>query len=175
VKGLCGRFVKAPVLFFLVFMVFSLSLTRLPFYVSASDEASSAIGEADNALRMAFEAVLEAERAGVNVSDLIVKLDEAGGLLAEAENAYRIGNFSEAVSKAEQCSVLADGVRDEAITLKGEASAGAQIAFWQDLTFAVMGSAVFLIVLFFVWDRFKRAYANKLLRMKPEVASDVED
>ena len=173
-KGLRGRFVKAPVLFFLVFMVFSLSLTRLPFYVSASDEASSAIGEADSALRLAFEAVLEAEKAGANVSDLIVKLGEAGRLLAEAENAYRIGNFSEAVSKAEQCSVLADDVREEAITLKGEVLAGAQIAFWQDLTVTAMSSAVFLIVLFFVWGWFKRAYAKKLLRMKPEVASDVE-
>jgi hypothetical protein len=156
-------------------MVFSLSLTRLPFCVSAGDEASSAIGGADNALRRAFEAVLEAERAGANVSDLIVNLDEAGGLLAEAENAYRIGNFSEAISKAEQCSVLADGVMDEAISLKGEVLAGAQIAFWQDLTVTVMGSAVFLVAMFFVWGWFKRAYAEKLLRMKLEVASNVED
>jgi hypothetical protein len=155
-------------------MVFSLSLTLLPFHVSASDEASSAIGDADNALRRAFEAVLDAERAGANLSDLIVKLDEAGRLLAEAENAYRIGNFSEAVSKAEQCSVLADGVREEAITLKGEALAGAQIAFWQDLTVTAMGSAVFLVAMFFVWGWFKRAYVKKLLRMKLEVASDVE-
>jgi len=172
VKGLRGRFVKAPLLFSLVFMAFSLSLTHLPFHVSASDEASSAIGEADNALRQAFEAVLDAERAGVNVSDLIVKLDGAGGLLAEAENAYRIGNFSEAVSKAEQCSLVADGVREEAITLKGEALADAQTAFWQNLTFSCFGGAAFLVVLFFVWGWFKRAYARKLLQMKPEVASD---
>jgi len=174
VKGLFGRFVKAPVLFLLIIMVFSLSLTRLPFHVSANDEASSAIGYADNALSRAFEAVLEAERAGANVSGLIARLNEAGELLAEAEIARKIGSISEAVSEAEQCSVLADGVRDEAITLKGEALAGAQIAFWQDLTVTAMGSAVFLIVLFFVWGWFKRAYAKKLLRMKLEVAFDAE-
>jgi len=174
VKGLCGRFVKAPVLFLLIIMVFSLSLTRLPFYVSANDEASSAIGDADNALRRAFEAVLEAESAGANVSGLIARLNEAGELLAEAEIARKIGSVSEAASEAEQCSVLADGVMDEAITLKGEVLAGAQIAFWQDLTVTVMGSAVFLVAMFFVWGWFKRAYAEKLLRMKPEVASDVE-
>jgi hypothetical protein len=175
VKGLRGRFVKAPVLFLLVFMVFSLSLTCLPFYVSATDEASLAIGEADNALRMAFEAVLDAERAGANVSDLIVKLDEAGGLLAEAENAYRVGNFSEAVSRAEGCSVLADGVVGEALSLKSSALADAQTAFWQNLTFSCFGGATFLVVLFFVWGWSKRVYAEKLLRMKPEVASDAED
>jgi len=175
VKGLCGRFVKAPVLFLLIIMVFSLSLTRLPFYVSAGDEASSAIGEADNALRRAFEGVLEAERAGVNVSDLIVKLDEAGGLLAEAENAYRVGNFSEAVSKADRCSMLAHGVVDEALGLKSSALADAQKAVLQTLTFSWVGGVAFLTVLFFVWGWFKRAYVKRMLRMKPEVASNAED
>jgi hypothetical protein len=156
-------------------MVFSLCLTLLPFYVSASDEASSAIGEADNALRQAFEAVLEAERAGVNVSDLLVKLDEAGGLLAEAENAYRVGNFSEAISKAERCSLVADGVIGEALSLKSSALADAQKAVLQTLTFSWVGGVAFLAVLFFVWSWFKRAYAEKLMRMKPEVASDAED
>jgi len=174
VKGLCGRFVKAPLLFLLVFMVFSLSLTRLPFYVSANDEASLAIGEADNALRRAFEAVLEAERAGANVSDLIVKLDEAGGLLAEAENAYRIGNFSEAVSRAEGCSVLANGVVGEALSLQNMALADAQTAFWQNLTFSCFGGAAVLVVLFLVWGWFKRVDVERMLKMKPEVASDVE-
>jgi len=175
VKGLCGRFVKAPLLFLLIIMVFSLSLTRLPFCVSAGDEASSAIGEADDALRRAFEAVLEAERAGANVSDLIVKLDEAGGLLAEAENAYRVGNFSEAVSRAEGCSILANGVVGEALSLQNMALADAQTAFWQNLTFSCFGGAAFLVVLFFVWGWFKRVYAQRMLSMKPEVASDVED
>jgi len=155
-------------------MVFSLSLTCLPFHVSAADEASSAIGEADNALRMAFEAVLEAERAGANVSDLIVKLDEAGRLLAEAENAYRVGNFNEAVSKAEECSMLADGVAVEASSLKSLALANAQTALWQNLTFSCFGGLAFLVALFFVWGWFKRVYAKKLMRMKPEVAVDTE-
>lgn len=174
-KGLRGRLVKAPLLFLLIIMVFPLSLTLLPSTVSAGDEASSAIGEADNALRMAFEAVLEAERAGANVSDLIVKLDEAGGLLAEAENAYRVGNFSEAVSRAEECSVLADGVVGEALSLKSSALADAQKAVLQTLTFSWVGGVAFLAVLFFVWGWFKRVYAKKLLKMKPEVAVDAED
>jgi hypothetical protein len=175
VKGLYGRFLKALVLFLLMIMVLSLSLTRLPFYVSASDEASLAIGEADNALRQAFEAVLNAEKAGVNVSDLIVKLDEAGGLLAEAENAYKVGNFSEAVSKAEGCSALADDVVGEALSLKSSALADAPKTVLKTLTFSCLGGVAFLTVLFFVWGWFKRAYSNKLLKMKPEVASDAED
>jgi hypothetical protein len=142
--------------------------------VSADDGASSAISEANDALRRAFEAVLEAERVGANVSGLIVKLNEVGGLLAEAENAYGNGNFTEAASKAEKCSGLADSVRDEALTLKGEALAVGQKIFWQNLSITLVGSAVFLIFLFFVWDWFKRFYSKKLMKMKPEVAVDAE-
>jgi len=173
VKSLYRHFVKAATLFLLVLMAFSLSLPSRLFFVKGSNEASL-IEEAESKLHVAFEAVLEAESVGANVSGLIARLNEAGELLAEAEIADKIGSFSEAVSKAEQCSVLADGVMDEAITLKGEVLAGAQIAFWQDLTVTAMGSAVFLVAMFFVWGWFKRAYAKKLLRMKLEVASDVE-
>jgi len=143
--------------------------------VSADDGASSAISEANDALRRAFEAVLEAERVGANVSGLIVKLNEVGGLLAEAEIAYKNGNFSEAVSKAKECSGLADGVMDEALTLKGKALAMGQNIFWQNLSITLVESAVFLIFLFFVWDWFKRFYSKKLMKMKPEVAVDAED
>jgi len=147
----------------------------LPLFVSADDGASSAISEANDALRRAFEAVLEAERVGANVSGLIVKLNEVGGLLAEAEIAYKNGNFSEAVSKAKECSGLADGVMDEALTLKGKALAMGQNIFWQNLSITLVESAVFLIFLFFVWDWFKRFYSKKLMKMKPEVAVDAED
>jgi hypothetical protein len=167
------RVLRASVSFLLVLVLAGL-FSHGVFVVRGVDGASSSVGEADVAVRRAFNATLDAERAGANVSGLILRLNEAGELLAEAEIADKIGRFSEAVSKAEQCSVLADGVMDEAITLKGEVLAGAQISFWQDLTVTIMGSAVFLVAMFFVWGWFKRAYAEKLLRMKPEVASDVE-
>jgi len=174
VKRLFRRFVKAPLLFLLLFTAFSLSLTRLPFYVSAGEETSSAIGEADNALRRAFEAVLEAERAGVNISDLIVKLDEAGGLLAEAEIELRGGNSSGAVSKVHTCFVMTESIIEEASSIKASALAERQEALWQTMLFSLTGSASFIVLLLIVWIRLKLRYFEKLSKMKPEVASDVE-
>ena len=167
------RVLRVSVSFLLVIALVGL-FSHGVFVVRGADEASSSVGEADVAVRQAFDATLDAERAGANVSGLIVRLDEAGGLLAEAENAYRVGNFSEAVSKAEECSMLADGVIGEALSLQNMALADAQTAFWQNLTFSCVGGAAFLVVLFLVWGWFKRVYAEKLLKMKPEVASDVE-
>ncbi|MEM3640423.1 MAG: hypothetical protein QXH37_00640 [Candidatus Bathyarchaeia archaeon] len=165
---------KAPLLFTLVVVIFSSSLTFLQSTANASDEVFSALGDADNALKRAFEAVLEAERAGADVSDLRVRLNDAGELLAKAENAYRTGNFSEAVSRAVECSILVDGVIDEALNLKSLALTNAWKTFQQTLMFSCVGSAAFLATLFFVWLWFKRTYAEKLMRMKPEVALDVE-
>jgi len=146
----------------------------MPFNVVASDEASLVISEANNKLKMAFEAVLEAEKAGANVSDLIIQLNSAGALLAEAENAYRVGVFSEAVSKAEECSMLADGVMGEASQLRESAIVNAQTAFWHNLIFSIFGGAAFLFVIFFVWDWFRRVYMKRIVNMKPEVVSDDE-
>jgi hypothetical protein len=70
--------------------------------------------------------------------------------------------------------MLADGVIGEALSLKSSALADAQKAVLQTLTFSCVGSVAFLAVLFFVWGWLKRVYAKRMLRMKPEVASDAE-
>jgi len=165
---------KASALFLLVLVAFSLGLSHRSVCVGWSDEASSAIEGAENVLRQAFEAVLEAERAGANISSLMTTLNEAGRLLAEAEIAYGIGNSGEAVSEADQCYVLVNGVIGEALSLKSSVLADAQRISMQTLTLSLMGSVAFLIVLFFAWGLFKRVYAKRLLKMKPEVACDVE-
>jgi len=146
----------------------------MPFNAVASDEASLVISEANNKLKMAFEAVLDAEKAGANVSDLIIQLNSAGVLLAEAENAYRVGVFSEAVSKAEECSMLADGVMGEALQLRDSAIVNAQTVFWHNLMFSIFEGAAFLFVIFFVWGWFRRVYVKRIVNMKPEVVSDDE-
>lgn len=168
------RVLRVSVSFLLVLVLAGL-LSRYVFVVRGADEASSSVGEADVAVRQAFNATLDAERAGANVSGLMAKLNEAGELLAEAEMAYRVGNFSEAASKADQCHMLADGVIGEASSLKSFALADAQTRFSSTLMFSIAGAVVFVAVLILIWFLFKPFYAKKLLRMKPEVASNVED
>jgi hypothetical protein len=142
------------------------------FIVRGSDGASSSVGEADVAVRRAFNATLEAERAGANVSGLILRLNEAGGLLGEAEIALGNGNSSEAASEASQCVGIAESVRSDADALKASALNEAQTVFWTYLAFSVVGIAVFVVVLALVWRRFKCGYVEKTLDMKPEVAHD---
>jgi len=160
---------------FLLFLALAGLFSHGAFVVRGADEASSTVGEADVAVRQAFNATLDAERAGANVSGLILRLNEAGDALREAENALRDGNSSEAAGKASQCIGIAESVKGDADVLKASALDGARTVFWASLTFSVVGLAVFVVVLVLVWRRFKRGYNRKVLGMKLEVVSDAED
>jgi hypothetical protein len=165
------RVLRVSVSFLLVLVLAGL-FSHGVFVVRGVDEASSSVGEADVAVRRAFNAILDAERAGANVSGLIVRLNEAGSVLAEAEIALGNGNSSEATSKAGQCTGIAESVKSDADFLKASALDEAQTVFWASLTFSVVGIPVFVAVLEFVWRRFKRGHVEKMLGMKPEVAAD---
>jgi hypothetical protein len=143
-------------------------------HVSATDEASLRIEEADNAVRHAFAAVLEAERTGANVSCLIEKLGEAGTYLGKAETAYVNGNVSEAAAAANGSLLIAENVTSEALDLKSSALNGSSNTLWLDAAFSLSGASTLVIVLSFVWRRFKRVRVRKLLEIKPEVESDVK-
>jgi hypothetical protein len=143
-----------------------------PLCVRGTGDASASVGEADVAVRQAFNATLDAERAGANVSGLILRLNEAGTILGQAEIALSNGNSSEAASKAGQCVTIADGVKSDAVALKASALDGAQTTFWRYLAFSVVGVAVFVVVLAVVWRRFRRGYVGKVLGARPRVVSN---
>jgi len=164
------RVLKVSVSFLLVLVLVGL-FSHGVFVVRGADEASSSVGEADVAVRRAFNATLEAERAGANVSGLIVRLNEAGGILVEAEMALGNGNSSEAAGKAVQCIGIAQSVKSDADVLKASALDGARTVFWASLAFSVVGIVAFVVVLVLVWRWFKRGYVRRMLGMKPEVAT----
>ena len=145
-----------------------------PLHASTGEEAFSRITSADDALKLAFKRVLDAEEAGANVSSLMSDLDEAGEFLAEAEVAYRNGNLTGAAGLADSCSALAGTVSVEALALKDSALTDSQQAFESTFIFSTGGAAVFVEALILSWFLFKRARARKLLGMKSEVASNAE-
>jgi len=155
---------------FLLFFTVSVLVCR----VSASDEAlaASAISQSEEVVASAYEAVLEAEQVGANVSGLLARLDDAGELLAEAKVALGLGEFDYVVFLAEYCSEIGGDVRDEADELRVEAY-GSRI---QSSRLTMVGSTVGVVCVvvgsFWGWRVFKRRYFRRVLGMKPEVATD---
>jgi len=155
-----------------VFAVCLLSVCVLCFvrgaFAVTFQEASDQVAAADQALRVAFNSVLDAEQSGANVSVLLPRLNEAGVALSGAEMALKAGNYSDAVSGALACKSLASGVSDDAVVLKNGAVA-AWGYWWVTVLLSVAASVVFAGAVFLVWRWFRRGYVKKMLGSRPEV------
>lgn len=74
-----------------------------------------------DSLNLAFEKVLEAERAGANVTALVARLNEAASLLLEANLLESNGKHNEAMEAADAAAKISEEVRDQASRLKASA------------------------------------------------------
>ncbi len=142
------------------------------FVFAQIDQKSASLQAAESALEQAFNAVLDAEKAGGNVSQFLVKLNTAGVLLAEAQNAYNNGNTANVTFITENVVQIANQVNNDAISLRNDSLVESQNSFWLTYTFSVVGAALFGISMLFVWRRFKRSFIKKLLGSKPEVVDN---
>jgi hypothetical protein len=141
-------------------------------YVFAqTDQTSSNLQAANTAIDGAFNAVLDAEKAGANVTGLLAQLNVAEGDLAQAENSYRTGDSSTAAAQAASVLPIAQEVTTAAQDAKQTALVSGPNTFWLPIAFTEIGAIVFVLALFLVWRRFKRIYISKLHEAKPEVNS----
>ena len=118
---------------------------------SDQEAASSVLSAAEDAILGAYDAFTEAEQAGANVSGLLVRLNEAAGLLAEARMAFEDGNFDEATNFARLSSEFTREAASEADRLEVEAimpvSIGLGWLVWvQFWVFYLFLSSVFSVI-----------------------------
>jgi hypothetical protein len=141
-------------------------------FAVSSDEAQAAISRAESRMSLVYRSVLEAEKAGANVSSLLVKLNNGSALLSKAQMQYRIGNFSEAVSFADQCYDSLNGIETEADGLRDNAIMDRK----QRMLISAVGSTLAISAVIFVsvfgWRFFKDKFHKRILEMKPEVQAN---
>ena len=118
-----------------------------------------------------YQAVLEAEGAGANVSGLLARLNEAGELLALARVSYRVGDFDGAVRFAELCGEIGEGVRVDALEVRDWAVEEAGHRFWLTIIGSIAGVAIVGFLSFLGWFIFKERYYRRVFGMRPEVVS----
>jgi uncharacterized membrane protein len=141
------------------------------FTFAQSDTVSSKIQNASNALDQAFSAVLDAEKAGANVTDLLTQLNVAANSLAQAENSYRTGDLASAIYHADNVLPVTSYILEAAQTAEQNALTSGQASIWATIAFTVMCASVFLLILFLVWSVFNRRYIANLSHAKPEVTT----
>ena len=160
-------------------VVFSVIFVFLfPFFVfeglasSSEDVASLAINQAEDVVTSAYRAVLDAEQARANVSSLLAQLNDAGEFLANAQIAFRLEDFDEAVRLADLGCDIGESVKNEASELRVDAYGSRVMDSWLTVTGSLVGVVVVVLGSFWGWRVFKRRYYQRVLRMKPEVAKD---
>jgi len=141
--------------------------------VAAADNqeiAVSIISEAEQSIVQTYEAVLDAEKAGANVSDLLVRLNDAAGLLSEAHIAFEADNFEDATRFADSASEVAWNVGSEAEKLEDEANnANANRLRWFTVG-SILGVSIVISASLLGYRYFKRRYYRRLLKMRPKGA-----
>ena len=155
-----------------VFLAFGSCIYSEHYVFAQTDQAWSKLQAANNAVGQAFNAVLDAEKAGANVTDLLAQINTAEGILAQAENSYRTGNTNTAANQADSVLPIAQQVTFDAQNAKQTAIVSSQNAFWSTIALTVIGVFVFVLVLFLVWRLFKRRYIKNLSEAKPELVSN---
>ena len=141
-------------------------------YVFAqTNQTASKLQAANNAVNRAFNTVLDAEEAGANVTELLVRLNYAENILAQAENSNRTGDFNATVARADSVLPIAQQVTTEALNAKQTSTVSGRNAFMFTIAFNVLGSIIFVLALFLIWSLVKRHYIKNLSHSKPEMSS----
>jgi DNA-binding transcriptional regulator of glucitol operon len=154
--------------------VFSSCLNSNHFALGLTDQDNSTtlkLQEAKNAVEQAFNAVLDAEKAGANVADQLTMLNDAVDLLAQADNSYRTGDNATTIEKANAVFPIAEQVTTDAQNLQEAFLASTQTNFWSTIIYSVIVAIAFVLTLFLVWRHLKRSYFKNLPEVKPEVNS----
>jgi hypothetical protein len=150
-------------------LAFGSCLNRECYIFAQTDQAEMKLQAASVAIEQAFNAVLDAENVGANVTILYVQLNNATWVLAQAQNSYRTGNSSTAIIQADSVLPIALKVINTAQEVKTNTLVSVQNTFWFTFTLTVIGAILFVLVLFLLWRWFKRIYINRLTEAKPKV------
>ena len=111
--------------------------------IAQTDQTASKLQAANTAVNQAFNAVLDAEKAGANVTDLLAQINTAEGILAQAENSYRTGDSNTAATQADSVLPIAQQVTIDAQNAKQNAIVSSQNTFWSTIALTVIGIVIF--------------------------------
>jgi hypothetical protein len=151
-----------PLLAFVVLLLTVFGGYAKSYALGASEsDAALAIAAAEEKIVVCYNAAVEADGAGANVTALLVSLNEAGKLLSRAKLSFEQGDFDSAIS-------LADEVQSNLIDFAAEAEALTETAIWENfwsLFVTVAGSVVGIVVVvlssFVAWLLIKRRFGRR--------------
>jgi len=143
-----------------VLLIFFQLTSSFQVFASSESDARSAIVAADGKIIDSYYAVLDAEKAGANITVLLSSLTKAGDLLSRATLTFAAGNFDSAYTLASQSQEELNGLVADANFLRESA---VQIHYW-DFVVNVVESIIATVLVFsssaIIWLLLKRRYGK---------------
>lgn len=154
------------------FLILTAFLSVVNIVKADTAQTTSQLTEAESMVKKAFSAVLKAEDAGANVTDLLSRLSDGMNFLAQAEMDYKTGDVNGATSNAVDASSIAFEVESNAVEASFAGSIKSQMAFWFTFGIVNLAEAAFILVMFLGWRAFKKNYLKRLHKPKAEMTQE---
>jgi hypothetical protein len=148
-------------------MFCSLTTSSFGATIAQNSNAADTIQTANLALNQAYINVIAAEKNGANVTQLVDQLNQAGKLLTDAKNYYRVGFTANASINAIKSYSISNKIVIDAKILEKSNFTTDSITYLFPLS--VSGIVISGIIIFFAWRYFKSQYYKKLFNLKPKV------
>jgi hypothetical protein len=160
---------RITVAMWITLFISAFMLSTCQVLAAEKENAFQMLKDAEAALNLAYLGIRELEEAGGNISSILHKLDSSAELLANAFNAYHVGDYDEAYRLGNASYQALEGVGTETSRLKAQAQQDYNDRLFMTASLSSVVLSVFFVVSLFVWRFIKKRYFRKVLEMKPEV------
>jgi len=138
-------------------------------FVSGESDVLNEINVAERDIIQGYDAIILAEKNGVNIVNLVRDLNDAIDSLSEARIRYYQGDFEAAFSYLTACKEISTVVREEASALYLSAVEESEKKLFQNSILIRVSIIIIFFSFIFIWKIFKQHYIKKILDMKPMV------
>ena len=137
------------------------------------EEIQQILETAENSIAETYLEVAEIEEMGGDAGSLMVVMENSANLLADAFNAYRLGDYDEAYRLVTDLYQVLESIGSDVSNLKLQAEQSHQERLL--LTAGVSGAllCILIVISLLGWRTLKKRHFRKVLKMKPEV-TDVQ-
>jgi len=112
--------------------------------------------------------VIDAARAGGDISALVFRLNHVVDSLSEAKTALTEGDGDRAFQLAARAAENATSTATQAHAFASSAAYDAEIGFRNQVIISVVSSGLIVGLGLFAWAYFKQYYVRRLMERKPE-------
>jgi len=130
------------------------------------------LSETEDSLENAYISLLEIERAGGDITELVKILNTATGYYSEALRLFESGEYVLAVELADKAIDSSNVILETDVRMMSKIEVYRGIGFRNQLYNAIGTSGIIILLSFLGWKVFKTYHFRKINGVKPEVSVD---